>query len=300
MNTTTSSTKAKAETIEATYGPVAYTTLFNKGLERFAEVSKTSFDSALVQNAEILITYKKTLKGSSNPGLFLFDLAGQVFERYLTLQKSLLNLSVEQSTAVIQAAQECSHDASKAKAEITKVVQHSVDRAVEAQKSVVDVVVKQTQSATVNQQSIVAKPVQVVKNSALPAKKSLNVVTVKPKLGVAAKPLQAVATPVQRAVTAPPANAILKVPTIKPQPVISKPVQAAKPVAAVTNSAQRAVPVEAAKETPKVASVKQQPGVIAKPVATVEDSVQLRVDTLLAKEIVDLAIKPSKPSGPVN
>ena len=118
----------EAETTEVTYCPAAYATLFNKGLERVVEMSKTSLDLAVEQNAEVLASYKKALKASSLPGLFLFDLAGQAFEGYVTLQKSLLDLAVEQSTAVLDAAKECSHDASKAKAGISNMIQQSVDR----------------------------------------------------------------------------------------------------------------------------------------------------------------------------
>ncbi len=63
MNTNTKSTNTEAETTEATYCPAAYATLFNKGLERVVEMSKTSLDLAVKQNAEVLASYKKAFKG---------------------------------------------------------------------------------------------------------------------------------------------------------------------------------------------------------------------------------------------
>jgi hypothetical protein len=105
MNTNTNATKTEAETTEATYCPAAYATLLNKGLERVVEMSKTSFDLAAEQNTEVLASCKKALKALSMPGLFLFDLAGQAFEGYVTLQKSLLDLAVEQSSAAADVVQ---------------------------------------------------------------------------------------------------------------------------------------------------------------------------------------------------
>ena len=119
MNPNTKSTNTEAETIDATYSKAAFATMYTKGLERVVEVSKTSMDSAVQQNAEVLASYKKALKTSPILGLFLFDLALQAFAGYVTLQKSLLDRAVEQSTAVIEKA--FSHDADKAKAGITNV-----------------------------------------------------------------------------------------------------------------------------------------------------------------------------------
>ena len=101
MNT---SSGKDARSAEGTFGP-AYPALFNKALERVAEVNKTSLDLAMEHNVEVLDSYRNVLNASSVPGLFLFDLAGQVIESYATLQKSLLELVVNQSTCVIEAVQ---------------------------------------------------------------------------------------------------------------------------------------------------------------------------------------------------
>jgi hypothetical protein len=137
METNTKSTKKEAEIIEASSCPAAYATLFNKGLERVIEMSKTSLDSAVEQNIEVLASYKQALKASSRPGLFLVDLAGQAFEGHVTLQKSLLDLAVEQSTAVAEPAKDYLHAPSEAKAGISNLTQQPVDRTVTAQNPVV-------------------------------------------------------------------------------------------------------------------------------------------------------------------
>jgi hypothetical protein len=138
----------KAETTEATCCPFASATLFSKGLERVIEVSKTSLDLAVEQNAEVLASCKKALNASSMPGSFLFDIAGKAFEGYVTFQKSLLDLTVEQNTTAVEAAHEYSHDASKAKEGIAHVIRQSVDHAEAAQKTALDLAVKQTKEVS--------------------------------------------------------------------------------------------------------------------------------------------------------
>ncbi len=119
MSTNTKSTKE--ETNEMTYDTAAFATLFNKGLERVAEVSKSSLDLAVAQNTEFLASCKNALK-IPMPGLSLFDMAGSAFEGYVALQKSLLGLAVEQSTAVVNATQ---WDADKAKGGINALIEQS-------------------------------------------------------------------------------------------------------------------------------------------------------------------------------
>jgi len=164
MSTNTKSTKEEASEI---YSTAAYATLFNKGLERVVEVSKSSLDLAVEQNTEFLASCKKALKATQMPGLFLFDIAGSAFEGYVALQKNLLGLAVEQSTSVIDAAQEYSQDAGKAKG-INALIQQSMDRTVAAQNSVLDYAAKQAKVAgeTVKQQpGVVGTPVETVTDS---------------------------------------------------------------------------------------------------------------------------------------
>jgi hypothetical protein len=136
MTANTKSTKLE-ETID-------YTALYTKGLERTIEISKSTLDLAVKQNAEILASIKKALKGSSLPTLPILDLAGESFEGFVAVQKSLLDLALEQSNASIEAAQSFGKDASKA--ELSNVLQASFDRAITAQNTVVDFAVKQTKT----------------------------------------------------------------------------------------------------------------------------------------------------------
>jgi hypothetical protein len=138
----------KAETTDATCCPFASATLFSKGLERVIEASKTSLDMAVEQNAEVLASCKRALNTSSMPGSFLFDLAGTAFEGYVAFQKSLLDFTVEQNTAAVEAAHRYSHDAGRAKEEITHVIRQSVDHAEAAQKTALDLAAKQSKEVS--------------------------------------------------------------------------------------------------------------------------------------------------------
>jgi hypothetical protein len=168
MKTNSESTsRTEAGTSEATNYTAAYATLVTKGLERLAEAGKTSMDLAVKQNAEVLASCKNVLHASI-PGVFVFELAGQAFESYVTLQKSLLDMAVQQSTAVIETSQEYGQDSANTKAEITNLIHQSVDRSVAAQKSVLNFAANQTQavSDTVKKQpGIAGTPVETVANS---------------------------------------------------------------------------------------------------------------------------------------
>ncbi len=157
----------KTEVEITMYNTAAFTTLCKKGLERIVQVSKTSLDMAAEQNAEVLASCKKALSASPMPGLFLFDLAGQAFEGYVALQKNLMGLAVEQSSSMMDTAQEYNRDASKSEG-MNALIQQSVDRAIAAHNSVLDFSAKQAKavSETVQQQSgVTGTPVATVTES---------------------------------------------------------------------------------------------------------------------------------------
>jgi hypothetical protein len=125
-----------------------YATVYTTGLKRAADASKTTLDMVAEQNSEFLSTWKQAFKGSTMPGLFLFDLAGQAFEGYVALQKNLLDLAVEQSTAVVKAVQEFKQNPEEAKDGITNIFQGSLNRGITAQKSVLDFAAKQSKAVS--------------------------------------------------------------------------------------------------------------------------------------------------------
>ncbi len=142
---------------EGMYGPVAYAALLNKGWERVFELSKTSLELAVEQNAEVLASYKKSLRVS---GFFLLHLASQTLEGYVMLQAGLLGLTV--GHLFIEAAQENSHD-SKAKAGIATLLLKTVDRTIAVQKSILALSAKQTKAVS-EQPCVNGAPVEMVED----------------------------------------------------------------------------------------------------------------------------------------
>jgi hypothetical protein len=68
------------------------------------------------------------------PGLFLFDLIGQTFERFVETEKSAIDLAVEQSHAVVGRAKQRGTSASKVAAGVTSLFKQSVEHSVAAQR----------------------------------------------------------------------------------------------------------------------------------------------------------------------
>jgi hypothetical protein len=125
--------------------PTEFTDLFIKGVQRAAEMQKSSLDAAAQQNAQILESYKKS--SQVMPGAAgMFELAGQAFERYVEAQKTVIDQIVEQTSAMLQTTKERSSSASKATAEFTRVLQQSVERAVEVQKKAIDLAAQQAKA----------------------------------------------------------------------------------------------------------------------------------------------------------
>jgi hypothetical protein len=72
------------------------------------------------------------------PGLFLFDLVGQAFERVVQTQTGAIDLAVEQSQAIANLAQERSASAAKVAEGVTALFQQTVQQSVAAQKKALD------------------------------------------------------------------------------------------------------------------------------------------------------------------
>ncbi|HEY6447424.1 MAG TPA: hypothetical protein VIY53_13260 [Acidobacteriaceae bacterium] len=115
------------------------TKLFTAGVGRMAEVEKESIDVAVHQNAELLDLWKKGLaKVPGTPGLFLLELAGDGFERYAEIQKSAIDLFVEQGKAFAGLARDRTATASKASEEVDAFAKKSVARVIAMQKKALD------------------------------------------------------------------------------------------------------------------------------------------------------------------
>src|SRR5208282_1940448 len=81
------------------------------------------------------------------PGLFLFDLVGQTFERFVETQKGAIDLAVEQSHVVAGLAREKGGSATKVAESVTALFKQSVEHSVAAQQKALDYYSEQHKTA---------------------------------------------------------------------------------------------------------------------------------------------------------
>lgn len=117
---------------------------YEKNVERLAELGKKSLEVAAEQNSEWIEACKKAFHlGPDTPGLFLFDLFGQTFGRFVESQKDVIDLAVEQTRTVANLSKERGASASKVADDVTALFQKTVEHSVAAQKKVLDHVAEQ-------------------------------------------------------------------------------------------------------------------------------------------------------------
>jgi hypothetical protein len=122
--------------------------VYERNIERLAELQKKSLEVAAEQNAEWIDACKKAFHlVPDTPGLFLFDLFGRTFERLVETQKGFIDLAVEQSHTVAGLAKERSSYATKMAEGVTTLVQQTVAYSVAEQKQVLDHVAEQNKTA---------------------------------------------------------------------------------------------------------------------------------------------------------
>lgn len=129
--------------------PALITALFHKGLERMAQAQKITLDLAAQQSAEVTGAIRHAFRMPAGaPGMFVFDIAGQMVGRYVETQKSLLDLMVEQSSAMVATTRDRGDSGSRIAGNLANALQQSVDRAVTAQKMMLDLAAQQTREVT--------------------------------------------------------------------------------------------------------------------------------------------------------
>jgi hypothetical protein len=117
----------------------SFVPLYTKSMERMAELQKKSLDIAIQQSFEVVDAWKKALHFVPGaPGLFMFDMVGQMFERYVETQKGAIDLVLEQGHAAVGMAKERGGYASKVGEGVTTLVQRAIDHSVAAQKKALD------------------------------------------------------------------------------------------------------------------------------------------------------------------
>lgn len=179
------------ETLEAICNPVAYATLCHKGFERSVEAGKITLNLAAQQNNDIIAAMKKALKDTPL-NLSGLDLFSQALEGWIAIQKSLLDMALDQSISILESIEACTLDNSKAKTELANIMQQTVERSINAQNTVVEFASRQTKAVNENlktQPGIAGTPVEAMADSiqrgfdtAVSAQKEI--------IDIAAKPLK--------------------------------------------------------------------------------------------------------------
>jgi hypothetical protein len=170
----------------------AFIPLYTKNVERLAELQKKSLDAAAEQNAELIDACKKAFNYiPETPGLFLFDLVGQSFNRFVETQKNAIDLAVEQSHVVAGLAKERGASATKVAEGVTNLFRQSVEYSVAAQKEALDYYAEQHKAAC----EAAKKQFRIPNNPAADAFQSgidVLIQTQKTMLDIASKPFKSI------------------------------------------------------------------------------------------------------------
>jgi hypothetical protein len=143
MSTPKKSTKSvKPEVVEN------FIPLFTKNVERLAELQKKSLEVAAEQSAEFVATCKEAFETTpETPGMFVFDLLGQAFDRTVEAQKTVIDQTVEQSNAFAELMKERTGSAKKVAEGMTAAFQQTIEQSVAAQKKAIDYFAQQQKAA---------------------------------------------------------------------------------------------------------------------------------------------------------
>jgi cysteine synthase len=113
------------------------------------EAQKITLDLAAQQSTEVTDSIRRAFRlPAGAPGMFMFDIAGQMVARYVDTQKSLLDLIVEQSSAMLETTRDRGDSGSRIAGNMANALQDSVDRAVTAQMMMLDLAAQQTREVT--------------------------------------------------------------------------------------------------------------------------------------------------------
>jgi hypothetical protein len=186
MSTSKKSTKRVGTKHEAVEN---FIPLYTKNVERLADMQKKSLEIISEQNAEFIDTCKKAFHFIPEaPGMFLFDLFGEAFNRVVDTQKGAIDLAVEQSHALANLAQQRGGSAAKVAEGVTALFQQTVESSVAAQKKALDYYSQQHKTAyeTAKRQFRISNPAAEVFQAGL----DVLIETQKTMLDIASKPLK--------------------------------------------------------------------------------------------------------------
>jgi len=162
---------------------------YTKNMERLAELQKKSLDMAAEQSTELMDAWKKAFQYvPDTPGMFLFDMFGQMFERYIETQKGAIDLTLEQTHTMTELAKERGGSVAKMTDGMTNLFHQAVEQSVAAQKRALDYYAEQHKTAyeTAKRQFRMSNPAAELFQTGM----DTLIETQKAMLDIAAKPLK--------------------------------------------------------------------------------------------------------------
>jgi len=141
-----STSEAPTEKVEVPE-TAALTMLMHRNVERIANLQKATLDMLSNQTADVTETMRKSLKSlPGSPAAALFDFAENGVEGWISSQKNILDLIVEQSAETAQAAEARSGFGTQSITKLTELVQQTIERTAAAQKTMLDFAAKQNEA----------------------------------------------------------------------------------------------------------------------------------------------------------
>lgn len=143
MRPTPKSTKTAEKDVSESLLP-----LYTKSVERLAELQKKTLEITAEQNTEWMTAWKKAARLTpENPAMFMFELAGQMFGRFLDTQKSVIDMAVEQTHSAAGVAKDRGKSMGKTAEGVTGLFQQAMEQSIAAQKKALDFFAEQQKMA---------------------------------------------------------------------------------------------------------------------------------------------------------
>lgn len=125
----------------------AVTALVQKNVERLADLQKATLDALGHQNADVTESLRKSLKSTpASPVVTFLDFAEKGLDGWITAQKNIVDLIVQQSAHSLQATEERTGFATQSIGKLNELVQQTVDRTAAAQKAMLEFAAKQNEA----------------------------------------------------------------------------------------------------------------------------------------------------------
>jgi len=141
-------TPKSTKTTEKTDFTESFLPMYTKSVERLAELQKKTLEMTAEQNAEWMHAWKKAARfAPENPGMFMFELAGQMFDRFVETQKGMIEMAVEQTHNAADVAKDRGKSMGKTAEGMTGMFQQVMEQSVAAQKKALDFFAEQQKMA---------------------------------------------------------------------------------------------------------------------------------------------------------